>query len=782
MIRLKLGVLSIVVCLTVAFEAQAIDITVTNLNPSGGGSLADAIAQANMTAAQDNILFQAGLNGTITPNATLLITQPILIDGDTDGNPATHEITVSGNSTRTVFRVNNVNAEFKGFRVIDGVANQAVAFNAGGGILMLGSATKPFLILRNMAFENNQGPFAGAVSAQTADVGVFDTLFRNNRATGPGNIGGALDIFDDANDSATHDVVRCTFINNETTTAPVSSAGGGGGGAISSFTDGDTTKVEACYFMNNQTRGGDGGGAIYAGAFPIGSGGARSATLNVTDSFFVGNQIIATMATVVEGGAILVDGGDPNNTMTTTITGSTFLNNSAVTSGGAVMLSGAGSTSGGNFFNTATIQNSTFEGNSGEFGGAIYSNNTRLAVDSCTITNNTATGIENDSTNTPKPTAGGISLVSSNMLGTFTIRNTILDGNSGQQMRAYNGFQNGSNTSLGNNLINGTILDVAGFSTVASDRTGASNLAALAANGKTVGSPGNTAVMQTRAPNAGSQVLNNGNTDLTTDQNGNSRPDGPQDDIGAIEGVATTPPTANCQSITAQLDASGNVTVNATQIDNNSTPGGVTTITAVEIAKGDQTANCAGASFSPSVSYNCSDVGARTVTLRITQSDGEAACCTATVTVEDNVAPTAACQDTTVQLDANGNASITGADVDNGSNDACGIASLNVSPNSFTCANVGNNTVTLTVTDNNGNTSTCTATVMVEDNVAPTAACQDMTVQLDATGNASITTNDVENGSSDACGLASLNVSPNSFTCANVGGNMVTLTATDNNG
>ncbi|MCG8404815.1 MAG: Ig-like domain-containing protein [Phycisphaerales bacterium] len=136
----------------------------------------------------------------------------------------------------------------------------------------------------------------------------------------------------------------------------------------------------------------------------------------------------------------------------------------------------------------------------------------------------------------------------------------------------------------------------------------------------------------------------------------------------------------------------------------------------------------------------------------------------------------------TVQLDASGNASITANDVDNGSNDACGLASLNVSPNSFTCANVGNNTVTLTVTDNNGNTSTCTATVMVEDNVAPTAVCQDITVPLDATGNASITANDVDNGSNDACGLASLNVSPNSFTCANVGGNMVTLTATDNNG
>ncbi|MEZ5022234.1 MAG: hypothetical protein R2728_03030 [Chitinophagales bacterium] len=50
---------------------------------------------------------------------------------------------------------------------------------------------------------------------------------------------------------------------------------------------------------------------------------------------------------------------------------------------------------------------------------------------------------------------------------------------------------------------------------------------------------------------------------------------------------------------------------------------------------------------------------------------------------------------------------------------------------SFGCSNVGaGNTLTLTVTDNNNNVSTCTATVTVEDNVAPVATCQDVTVQL----------------------------------------------------
>ncbi|WP_206667110.1 hypothetical protein, partial [Seonamhaeicola maritimus] len=76
---------------------------------------------------------------------------------------------------------------------------------------------------------------------------------------------------------------------------------------------------------------------------------------------------------------------------------------------------------------------------------------------------------------------------------------------------------------------------------------------------------------------------------------------------------------------------------------------------------------------------------------------------------------------------------------DNGSNDACGIQSLALDVTSFDCSSVGTNPVVLTVTDNNGNTATCNATVTVEDNVDPTAICQDITVQLDASGDVTIT-------------------------------------------
>ena len=72
-------------------------------------------------------------------------------------------------------------------------------------------------------------------------------------------------------------------------------------------------------------------------------------------------------------------------------------------------------------------------------------------------------------------------------------------------------------------------------------------------------------------------------------------------------------------------------------------------------------------------------------------------------------------------LDAFGNATITGAQVNNGSTDNCGIASMNVVPNTFTTANIGPNPVTLTVTDVNGNISTCNSTVTIVGTLPPTA-------------------------------------------------------------
>ena len=115
----------------------------------------------------------------------------------------------------------------------------------------------------------------------------------------------------------------------------------------------------------------------------------------------------------------------------------------------------------------------------------------------------------------------------------------------------------------------------------------------------------------------------------------------------------------------------------------------------------------------------CFPVGTTTVTATATNRCGTATQ-TFTVTVRDEQAPTVQTQPLTVAL-VNGTATITPAQVDNGSFDACGIVSLSLSQTTFSCANIGSNTVTLIVTDGHGNTASQPATVTVTGTV-PTPA------------------------------------------------------------
>jgi hypothetical protein len=227
----------------------------------------------------------------------------------------------------------------------------------------------------------------------------------------------------------------------------------------------------------------------------------------------------------------------------------------------------------------------------------------------------------------------------------------------------------------------------------------------------------------------------------------------------------TENPVVATQAITVQLDATGAASITTADINNGSADNcGISTYTL------DKT------------TFDCSNVGTNTVTLTVTDIHNNVAAATAVVTVQDNVAPVALAQNLVLQLDATGNGSVTAAQVNNGSNDACGIKSVALSQTAFDCSHVGPNTVTLTVTDNNDNVSATTAVITVKDEVAPVALAKNATVQLDANGNGSISAAEVNNGSNDACGIASLTVSPTTFTCANVGPNPVTLTVTDNNG
>jgi hypothetical protein len=227
-------------------------------------------------------------------------------------------------------------------------------------------------------------------------------------------------------------------------------------------------------------------------------------------------------------------------------------------------------------------------------------------------------------------------------------------------------------------------------------------------------------------------------------------------------------PVASAQNVTVQLDADGNGSTTAALVNNGSSDA------------------CGIASLALSqTDFNCSHAGAPYfVVLTVTDVNGNVSTATATVTVEDNIAPVASAQNVTVQLGADGNGSTTAELVDNGSSDACDILSLALSKTDFDCSHVGAPYfVTLTVTDVNSNVSSATATVTVEDNINPTAICQNLTVELDASGNGSITATQVDNGSFDNCGISTISLDNSTFTCADLGSdNTVTLTVLDVNG
>ena len=215
-------------------------------------------------------------------------------------------------------------------------------------------------------------------------------------------------------------------------------------------------------------------------------------------------------------------------------------------------------------------------------------------------------------------------------------------------------------------------------------------------------------------------------------------------------------PTAVAQNVTLELDSMGMATLTALEVDNGTTE------------------NCSLDNLAISqTEFDCTDLGTSTLEFTARDVSGNTSMTNFTVTVEDNLAPEAITQNVTIQLDASGNATTTAEAVNNGSSDACGIGSLSLSQTDFGCGDLGPNTVTLTVTDNNGNVSTETAVVTVEDTAPTIAIAQDLTVELDAAGIAFITAAQADNGSNDPCGIASMTVSQTGFDCDDLGANEV---------
>ncbi|MEM1319116.1 MAG: T9SS type A sorting domain-containing protein [Bacteroidota bacterium] len=104
----------------------------------------------------------------------------------------------------------------------------------------------------------------------------------------------------------------------------------------------------------------------------------------------------------------------------------------------------------------------------------------------------------------------------------------------------------------------------------------------------------------------------------------------------------------------------------------------------------------------------------------ITDQNGCSTAQQVNIIAQDDTPPIAIGQTQTVFLNANGQASISADAINNGSSDNCGIASIEIDRSSFSCSELGEQMVELTVKDASGNSHSTMVVVTIVDDIAPT--------------------------------------------------------------
>ncbi|MBI1769151.1 MAG: hypothetical protein HYR67_12335, partial [Bacteroidetes bacterium] len=155
------------------------------------------------------------------------------------------------------------------------------------------------------------------------------------------------------------------------------------------------------------------------------------------------------------------------------------------------------------------------------------------------------------------------------------------------------------------------------------------------------------------------------------------------------------------------------------------------------------------------------------------------------ITVNDNVAPVISGTPAAITYSCSSAVPVASIATVSASDNCSGTVAVTVNDviSNQTCANKYTITRIWTATDICGNTSTSSQVITVNDNAAPTAATQNVTVALNSAGIASITPAQVNMGSSDNCTTTanlSFSLSQSSFNCTAVGTpKTVVLTVTD---
>jgi hypothetical protein len=259
-----------------AAPAGAATFVVDNLDDSGGGSLRQAVLDANAAGGADDIAFAEGLTGTITLESQIDVTDELTING-----PGASVITVSGGGDSRIFE-STAPFTVRGLTLADaGPDSDDCRDDSGGAIRQLDFS----LEVASSVFSGNSGGYG-------ASVYMYDDV--------TANISGS------------------TFVGNV-------SNDGCDGPAVYSNEAGDVTITTSTFEGNTAT--GDEAGAVWLCP-------AAGATNTITNSTFTDNH-----ATDGNGGAILVyqcgesDGVGGSHLL---VANSTITGNTATATGGGI--------------------------------------------------------------------------------------------------------------------------------------------------------------------------------------------------------------------------------------------------------------------------------------------------------------------------------------------------------------------------------------------------------------------------------------------------------------
>lgn len=153
--------------------------------------------------------------------------------------------------------------------------------------------------------------------------------------------------------------------------------------------------------------------------------------------------------------------------------------------------------------------------------------------------------------------------------------------------------------------------------------------------------------------------------------------------------------------------------------------------------------------------------------------------------VVDITKPVVAVRNLSVFLDEEGTVTVRGSDADLGSTDNLTPADqlvFTLGKDIFTCEDLGDNTVEITVADLSGNSVTNTITITVMDEIAPILMAGSHTLYLGEDGTVHFTAEDLDTVVFDNCGINEFSIDKPLFSCSEIGDHTVVLQVKDKAG